>query len=392
MLHIDIPTLGEFKALAASKDNISISIYVPTSPLHDQGDANRLAFKDLARDAISQLKTADADKDRIALIEERFERMSGDGPDTTDDKKFRYREHDPAEQVDEFWSHQANGLAVLTTPDNMRMFRLPNKPIPLAEVADRFHLTPLIRAMSSPHDIYVLALAEEAVRLVHVFVNLPPVVVMIPGLPKGAAEATRRPSIHVRAPRGRLQNREGEKVLLTKYVRAVDHAVCGELASRSPPLVLVAPEPIASIFRSVSSYSNLLGEGLEENASHISDAQLADKALPFLDRLYAKELVTAFDHYDELKPRRATTDISHAARAATLGAVDELLVDLDAVIPGRVDIDGAVTYAATDDAGAYSVVDEVARRSLAFGAKVLGATRRELPENAPLVAILRFAI
>jgi hypothetical protein len=67
------------------------------------------------------------------------------------------------------------------------------------------------------------------------------------------------------------------------------------------------------------------------------------------------------------------------------------LVDLDAVIPGLVnDYDGSVTYAASDDTETYSVVDDVARRALCTGAHVLGARRDELPDRAPLIAILRY--
>jgi hypothetical protein len=36
------------------------------------------------------------------------------------------------------------------------------------------------------------------------------------------------------------------------------------------------------------------------------------------------------------------------------------------------------------------VVDEVARRALYTGARVLGAKREELPDRAPLAAILRY--
>ena len=97
--------------------------------------------------------------------------------------------------------------------------------------------------------------------------------------------------------------------------------------------------------------------------------------------------------YDELKPRRAATDVSYAAHAATVGAIDQLLVDLNSVVPGLVsDIDRSVTYSASDDAETYSVVDEVARRALCTGARVLGARRDELPERAPLVAILRYQL
>jgi hypothetical protein len=130
---------------------------------------------------------------------------------------------------------------------------------------------------------------------------------------------------------------------------------------------------------------------IEGNPDLVTDAELEDAAIPILDRLYARELKAVIALYDELKPRRATTDVSYAAHAATAGAIDQLLVDLDAVIPGLVsDIDGSVTYSASDDAETYSVVDEVARRALYTGARVLGAGKEELPDQAPLTAILRY--
>lgn len=38
--------------------------------------------------------------------------------------------------------------------------------------------------------------------------------------------------------------------------------------------------------------------------------------------------------YKELYPRLAAADVSYAAHAATAGAVEKLLVDRDALIPG----------------------------------------------------------
>jgi hypothetical protein len=391
MLHIDIPTLEEFKALAQVKGETCVSLYLPTSPLAENVQANRIAFKDLVREALSQLREVGTDKEKIAVFEERFDHLAGDDDDVQDEDKIRKRQRAKPDKIELFWHQQANGLAVLATTRMIRTFRLPHSPKPLAEVADRLHLTPLIRAMTSPHDVFVLALAEESVRLIHAFLNYPPVRLQIPDLPKNAEEATRRPSIHVRAPRRRLQNLEGEKVLLHKYVTKVAQAIQRALAGLNTPLVLAAAEPIASIFRSVNTYPRLADEVIEGNPDLVTDAELEDAAIPILDHIYSRELKAAIALYDELKPERATTDISYAAHAATAGAIDQLLVDLDAVVPGLVsDIDGSVTYSASDDAETYSVVDEVARRALFTGARVMGARSEELPDRAPLAAILRY--
>src|ERR1700736_1946866 len=391
MIHIDIPTLEEFKALAQIKGEVCVSVYLPVSPLVDNIRANRIAFRDLAREALVQLREAGTDKGKIAVFEERFDHLAGLEHDVRDEDKIRKLQRAKPDPFDTFWHYQANGLGVLTTPGMMRMFRLPNRPKPLAEVAGRFHLTPLIRAMTSPHDVFVLALAEESVRLVHAFTNFPPQRLQVPELPSSAEEATRRPSFHVRAPRRRLQNLEGEKVLLHQYVRKVEHAISSVLAGWNAPLVLAAEEPLASMYRSVNTHPRLADEMIEGNPGLVTDGELEDAAIPILDRLYSRELKAVIALYDELKPRRATIDVSYAAHAATAGAIEQLLVDLDAVVPGLVsDIDGSVTYSASDDAETYSVVDEVARRALYTGARVMGARKDELPDRAPLTAILRY--
>jgi len=391
MLHIDIPTLEEFKALAQIKGEVCISVYLPVSPLVENSRANRIAFRDLAREALAQLRETGVDKRKIVDFEERFDHLAGLERDVQDEDKTRKLQRAKPDPFDTFWRYQAHGLGVLSTPGLMRIFRLPNSPKPLAEVADRLHLTPLIRPRTSPHDIFVLALAEESVRLIHAFVNFPPVRLEVPDLPGNAAQATRRPSIHVRAPRRRLQNLEGEKVLLHQYAKKVEQAIHSVFAGLNTPLVVAAEEPLASMYRSLNSYPGLADEMIEGNPDQKTDAELEDAAIPILDRLYSRQVKGAIALYDQLKPRRATTDVSYAAHAATAGAVKQLLVDLDAVVPGLVsDIDGSVIYSASDDAEAYSVVDEVARRALSTGARVLGARREELPDRAPLTAILRY--
>src|ERR1700721_1878505 len=147
MLHIDIPTLAEVKALAQIKGEACVSVYLPVSPLVENIRANRIAFRDLAREALAQLREAGIDKRKIVDFEERFDHLAGLERDVQDEDKIRKLQRAKPDPFEMFWHYQAHGLAVLATPGLMRMFRLPNSPKPLAEVADRLPLAPLKRAM-----------------------------------------------------------------------------------------------------------------------------------------------------------------------------------------------------------------------------------------------------
>jgi hypothetical protein len=97
----------------------------------------------------------------LALFERRFGHLTGAKTNDADDDKTRTPRNQKPHPIEEF---QAHGLAVLAAPQIMRSFRLLYRPKPLAEVSNRFHLTPLIRAMTSAHDLFVQALTERAAR------------------------------------------------------------------------------------------------------------------------------------------------------------------------------------------------------------------------------------
>ena len=185
----------------------------------------------------------------------------------------------------------------------MQRFRLPDRPKPLAEVADRFHLTPLIRAMTSPHDAFLLALSEERVRSPARLLKL----AACRDQGRAAVEKRRRGDPAPLDPRacaeGPPPEPGREKILIHQYAHRVDHALHSVLAGRDLPLVLAAAEPLASIFRTVNTYPRLVDDMIAGSPDHVTDAQLADAALPILDRLYRRELEAVIALFDELKPR-----------------------------------------------------------------------------------------
>ena len=90
---------------------------------------------------------------------------------------------------------------------------------------------------------------------------------------------------------------------------------------------------------------------------------------------------------------RGATDLTDVARAATFGAVDTLLADIDQTVPGFVDEEsGTVTLDEGDDAANYGVVDELARRVLLSGGRVLALRAEDIPGGTATAAILRYPV
>jgi hypothetical protein len=372
VLYVDLPTRAEIEKLVAVRAHPAVSIYLRTTPVTQDTKADRIELKNLLKTAVAELEEADTPKRAIWPIQEGIEALIDD---------------------DAFWVTQANSLAIFATPETVRTFRLPNKLTNIVEVSDRFHLKPLIRSVTFPHNAYVLAIGEGAVRLIEVSADLPPHEVKVPGLPQDAAEVLRRRAgPPKRTGTGDRASEPGENASLTRYARAVDQALRPVLAGHERPLIVAATEPMASIFGSVCSYPHLARQIIQGSADHKPEHELANSARAILDEIYADEIRALAALYAAREGQgRATSDIAQAARAATFGAVDTLIVDMDAVVPGTVaDEDGKVTFDERNDAVNYGVVDEIARRALQSGARIVAARRDDIPGGGDLAAILRY--
>ena len=373
MLHVDLPSREELAALARHLHGSSVSIVLPTTPITPDTDVDRLRFRALAEEAVSQLEAAGQESSAVEALRESL-------ADLVDD--------------DGFWRFQARSLVVYATPGTLLSFRLPTTVEPLVAVSDRFHLKPLLRATSFASSGYVLALAEGGVRLIEVSADLPASTVKLADLPKDAASAAGKASLNDRSPSGRLTGSEGKKVRLRQYARQVNGALRDHLAGQSVPLVLAAVESLGAIYRSVNTYPHLAAATIEGSPEHRSDAELAQAARPLLDALHQQRLVDWSSTFDQRRNAgRASTDLAQVARAATFEAVGSLLVDIDRVIDGRIDeTDGRIDEADAPGADSYGVLDEIARRVLLSGGEVLGVRQGDLPEGAPVAAILRYAL
>lgn len=372
MLHIDLPARSEIDALLDHRGVPAVSIYVRTTPVTQDTKSDRIELKNLLKTALTEMEEGGVAKREVEAISVAVEALIAD---------------------DDFWVTQANSLAIFVTPDRIRTYRLPNRLQNTVEVSDRFHLKPLIRAVTFPNTAYVLTLSMGAVRLIEVDADLPPEEIKVPDMPANMASALHRRSHGERTGEGRSGEQTSEHALLLRYSRAVDQALRPVLAHHSRPLILAAVEPVASAFRSVCSYGHLAAEGIAGSQDQTPIHELAAAARPVLDRTYAQDIAGLAELFaNRIDRNQATTDIAIAARAATFGAVDTLIVDMDAVVAGTVsEDDGAVTFGEAGRIDTYGVIDEIARRALRSGARVVSVRRADVPGGGDLAAILRYA-
>ncbi len=370
VLHIDLPNRTEIETLAAHRGAPAVSFYLRTTPLTEQAGADRIALKNLLREAVRQLEDVGIDKREIWPIEEAVSALVED---------------------DAFWEFQASSLAVFVTPQQVRSFRLPNRLTTMVEVSDRFHLQPLLRSVTFPHHAYVLAIGMGRVRLIEVTADLPPREVKVAGLPRDAGAVLGRRGHVERAGQGEAAS---ENATLVRFARAVDQALRPVLKGESAPLIVAAAEPMASVFRAASRYPHVAPKAIVGSADDTADHVLAAEARAVLDTVYAGEMADLAARFAERAAHgRGTTDVAEAARAATFGAVDTLLADIDSMLSGHVDeTDGKVAFDAAPDASNYGVVDEIARRVLRSGGRVVAARRGDIPGHGELAAILRFPL
>lgn len=373
MLYVDIPTHADLISLATERMPIAVSIYLPTTPISMETAGDRIALKNMIRTATEQLTAAGHAKRDIEAVEDHLLHI---------------------EEDDSFWTHQAHSLAIFATPAGVRTFRVPNALSSLVEVADRFFLKPLLRTVTFPNSAYVLALAEGGVRVLEISPDLPVSVVKIHDLPKDAASALGVSSMGVRTQSRRSDSASGQRGRLATYCRIVDRALRSLLAGQHVPLFLVADSALGAIYRTVNSYTHLAPFGLDHSPDNMTDNEISQQTRGLLDRLYTQEIAGVREDFaTRFNAGRATSDIAQAARAATMGAIATLMVDIDTTVPGTVDEEtGTIAFADAETAANYGIADEIARRALLSGARVLGVRAADLPEKTPVAAILRYAV
>lgn len=310
-----------------------------------------------------------------------------------------------------FWQHQSDGLAVFLAPGVCEMHCLPVPFDELVVVNQRFHLKPLLPWLSEDGRFYVLTLSQNDIRLLQC-TRYSVAEVELPDVPKSRDEALkyndpeRQQQFHTETQpfghptsgeRGAIFYGTGDdshdpKGLIVEFFRIVDRGLHEVLRNEQAPLVLAGVEYLWPRYKEVATYAHVVEAGIPGNVDGLRAEALQAKAWPLVEPLFRQARQDAEARYRRyIGTGRATYDLQEVVRAAHHGRVETLFVATGmqcwgTFIPETQD----VTLAQEGTQEHEDLLDYAAFQTLLNSGTVYAVSPDEVPDHAPLAAILRY--
>jgi hypothetical protein len=384
-----LATTRDINGLLAGREPPCVSLYQPTDRGFPGNRENPVRFKNHLRDIETSLRRKYPARE-IRPILEKFEQLAAD---------------------ESFWSHRADGLAVLAAADTFEVFDLPRKVLDRVVVADSFHVKPLLRIVQSADRYQLLCLTRHTAKLYEgnrdVLETVEPS--RVPGTVEEALGEDWNESRQMvdagdgserRAALGdnaRLQGSGDRKnqvdVAGERFFRAVDAAVLEHHSRPSGlPLILVAMAQHQTPFREITRNNFLMPDALAINPDTATIDDLRAKAWQLMEPHYRGRLSRLIDTFHASKNRKlATEDLKEAATAAATGRVGIMLIEADREMPGRIDsTTGALQIGKEPNELVDDLFDDLAEIALRNGAEVVVIPADRMPTQTGVAAVFRF--
>jgi len=368
-----------FNDLLAEHKPPCVSIYLPTPRANPPAAESARLFEHLLHKAEQQL----GERFNSTQIRQMTQKIRGATVDA-----------DP-----QFWTGDRDAVAIFASPDFVQVIDLQHRVDAYVEVADSFHVKPLIRVLQSANRFQLLCLTQQMVEVLEGDQyrldrlpnrNLPQNINELPGMimskevsvAQDLRDAKRQPN----------DGQDGAGTL-DQFLRVVDKAVWENYSRASKlPLILVAVEAYHAHFRDISKNTYLLEEGIKIDPKNVSLDRLREEAWKIMEPRYNATVERITNDFMAAKARhRGSDEVMEVAQAASQGRVDTLLVQADAQIAGHLmRTDGFIEPAKLSDPYADDVLDDLAEMVLKMDGQVLVLPRENMPTDSGVAAIYRY--
>lgn len=305
-----------------------------------------------------------------------------------------------------FWKSQSDGLALFLSSGLFKYYCLPLSFAELIVVTDRFHIKPLLPALSHDERFYVLALSQNEVRLLE-GTGQGVAEVDIDSVPKSLAEALQydEPEKQIRfragspgsGDRGTMLSGHGADIedgkdRLLKYFRQIDRGLRDFLRDKKSPLVLAGVDFLFPIYNEVNTYPFLLPEGIAGNPKGMNNEQIHKQAWQIVRPQFQRDEDEAVAQYRQSQGTGLTSnDIAEIVPAAFHGRVGLLFVAIGLQQWGTFHIEkDTIQLHDKRKPGSEDLLDLAAIQTYLNGGTVFALPAEHMPDGLMLAAVFRY--
>jgi hypothetical protein len=308
-----------------------------------------------------------------------------------------------------FWMDMSDGLAIFLSRDSFRYYKLPAQFPDLAVVANRFHVKPLLPLLATDGRFYVLAMSQNAVRLLQCSRYSFNEVDITGKVPRSLSEALRFDEndntaqfhFHTTAPgenAGMVTGHHGPEVLdskenLQRFFFLVDRGLQREfLHNETAPLVIFSVDYLFPIYKKANTYKNLIDKEIEGNPDKVSPSELHRRGATVVEPYFKKRQAEVLTLYQQIAGHgRTTNDLESVVSGSYQGRVSVLFIADKMQQWGRYDpASNKVETHDKEESCDVDLIDFAAAQTLAHRGEVYAVDTDKVPYGAPVAAVLRY--
>ena len=370
----------ELKTLMERQEGLCVSIFMPTHRKGTETQQNQIRYKNLLRKAEEQLIQSELRPQEVKEFLKPAHELLGDAP---------------------FWQNQSDGIAVFLSPLSFNFYMLPINFEELVVVTNRFHVKPLIPAISGNIEFYILAVTQKNVRLIECS-RYSAEEIDLEKVPGDLAELFRFDAVekesqfHTRMHSAAFQGHGGgtddPKDSMLRYFQQVDKGLRKLIEDKQRPLVFAGVDYLYPIYKEANTYPNLMDKAISGNSEELSAEDLRNQAWGVVESSFEKEKATAIEQYRQFfGTGRASTDIKEIVQASYHGRVGILFVPVGLQQWGTYNPDTSeVILQDKATLGNEDLLDFAAIQVLSNGGTVYAVNPKEVPDDASIAAVFRY--
>lgn len=380
--------------LANTKDELCVSIFLPTTKMPDRRVENIIRLNNLVGEA---------------------KQILGDRDKNNTDRNKLFKKLN--EQSDVLTSNEMNaGMAIFVSNSITASFCLPVEVDERVSVGNRFRIKDLLYAKQESINYNLLILTESSSRLYEGFNNSLreikngfPLTHMIAESsvekiqssspePRWVGSGKRELSGDAQVTSGTyIPNMDAiQEERLKQFFRQVDNELTKQLKTNSLPVILLTVEENASIFKDISKNSDVIVDVVHGSFELATESQLAEIVKPALERYKKAQKMCSLAALDTAKSNKTLrAGIYECWYHARNGRVAKLFVERDASISGyetkqRNFYISKEGEAAIDSREVPDAYDELVAKVFSNSGEVTFVEPGTLEEYLKVAAILRY--